>query len=392
MFFQKYSKLLLANSLSYFGDSIFFYIAPLFIYDKTQSLASAATLSLFSVLPKFVFSIAGHALNMKNSPKTMMILIDFISSIAFIASGIFLVDSTPSLIFCFIFFINLLEALYKAPSRTIISSLGNISEEEIESFHKINNSISEVLNILGPVVGVFLYTQTKLGISGICFVNGISFLMASLLEWNLDVKANLHSKNKAKFFNYFFDLVIVLKNNSTLSILVFIMSMNGILGAYKIQLLSYSKIYTKEFYSYLLIAEGLGGATCFLIKSKFLKGWTGSLLIFVLLGLVMTTFSIVQNVYTLLAVTYITGLSTTLVTSNLYTLILTRFDERLASATISTVFAVGLLSIPFGGWLTSLGAEDPKVLTVIGLLLFITGSIFYVFTRHHFNNSKAKPI
>jgi hypothetical protein len=161
--------------------------------------------------------------------------------------------------------------------------------------------------------------------------------------------------------------------------------MNGILGGYKVQLLSYSEVYSDKIYSYFLIFEGIGGALSFLFVFKAIKGWTGANKLFIFLGLVMVLTHYFQNIYTIFMLSMFAGMTITIVGANIYTIILTKFDERLASATVSVTFALGLLAIPIGNWAVSYNTNTPDVFHYLGFMLLITG-FYFITMKKEFEN------
>lgn len=220
----------LASLISIFGTAIYTFAISLYVLKITGSSLSFSTTLILSILPIILLNpIVGTIVDIFDKKK-LIILANFLNGVFLLV--IYLISIWKGLgvgiIYLSTFIISSINIIFDV---SITSSIPNIvSREKIVSINAGNRIIDSISSVLGPVIGGIVFVTFN--IETFILFNSISFLISSILDWQIDF--NLYkssdsnkSRDISKKINYFSEMKEGLKyllgqKNITDSILLFI--------------------------------------------------------------------------------------------------------------------------------------------------------------------------
>lgn len=176
---KQYSKLIFANTISRFGDSIDMLAFAWLIYELTGSASwSAITVGVNQVVSVLFQPFVGGYVEDKNKKKLMVLsdLIRFvlISVLVLLYMNHF-VDKTVLLVFTIC--VSFIET-FRIPSGVAIIPM-LLPEEDYDEGISLNNALSKVSELMGLfLTGILL---GKIGAMGAIFIDGITFLVSAII-------------------------------------------------------------------------------------------------------------------------------------------------------------------------------------------------------------------
>lgn len=196
---KRYSRLIFANIISRFGDSIDMIAFSWLIYKLTGSATwSAIIVGVNQVVSVLFQPIVGGYVEDKNKKK-LLVISDLIRAILiFVLTGLYFsnfVDKTILVIFTIS--ISFVET-FRIPSGVAIIPM-LLSEEAFEEGISLNNAFSKASELIGLFsTGILIGT---IGAMGAIFIDGITFLISALLIMTIHYE-DTSIKNEASH-NYF---------------------------------------------------------------------------------------------------------------------------------------------------------------------------------------------
>lgn len=171
---------LIGRMVSDTGSSIQMMIMPLYIIDIGGTGGTIGLLGFFSFLPTLIIYPFAGVLGDRLNRKSIMVVTDLISAgVILILTGMaYLGRVNITLLLVVGVIISLLNGLFEPATRGMLPHL--VDKEELTSANAAVASIRSVSIMLGPVIGAALYS--KLGITIVFLVNGISFLLSGISE------------------------------------------------------------------------------------------------------------------------------------------------------------------------------------------------------------------
>ncbi|MCY7911075.1 MFS transporter [Bacillus inaquosorum] len=366
-------KLLSANFFSYWGDSLFFFSLSLYVLNKTNDAKMVSLVTLITIAPKVIFIIFGHVINLRFDNKKLLVVLDILAGLVFIIFSFIESFTNITLFLVFIFIISTVEAFYRIPSRTIITSIekGN----NIDKYHALNNSMLEAVNIITPFISIILYSMSFIGFSGLCFINGISYLAAGIIESRLKIikSENHEGGGRDSLREALQSFIYLLKSNYFLSLITLIMMINLILGGYNIILLQFSKEFTQTFYSITLMGEGIGGTLSVILYRYFPKKIANLPIYFLIIAFTLLL-GVLKIKFFIIIMSVLIGLIVTSFTTNYYSTILKSYNKAHSGAILSLTMSLGLLSMPMGNYVMAFlnsSSHNLIALSIFSIFLFV---------------------
>lgn len=185
-----------ATSISLFGTSIFNFAMGLYVLKITGSGLSFAVTLVLGILSAVIVSPLAGVLADKLPKKLLAVITDTLSGLLLI-SLYFTADKynlTIFMIYICTFLLNVLSAIYGISIEASRPNL--VSEEKLISMNSINKVIESSSSILGPMIGGIVFAL--LNIKFFILINGISFIVSSLLQLFIDFKFNYSNDDKKK--------------------------------------------------------------------------------------------------------------------------------------------------------------------------------------------------
>ncbi|MBD7911021.1 MULTISPECIES: MFS transporter [Clostridium] len=179
--------------ISLLGNAIQRFCMSLYILELTGSAAVFSRILAISTIPYIIFApIAGLLADTINRKKIMIYLDFFSAALMFVYSLIIINGKDNTVIVGLVMF--LLSIIYTLYSPCVTACIPQIVQKE--SLVKANGIIQQVGNVVnlgGPIIAGMLYSLV--GIKVVVIINGISFLLAAILELFLEIP-DLGTKEK----------------------------------------------------------------------------------------------------------------------------------------------------------------------------------------------------
>lgn len=169
--------------ISDMGSALFRFGLSLYILDLTGSAAAFSGFLIFSVLPGLVVNIFAGALIDRASKKRILILSDAASGIS-VLIFMFIFNANPAemgVFLAYTIFLGLIQAFFALSLNSSIPEL--VTEDSVNKANSSFQSVGAIISILGPVLGAVAYTS--LGLTNLFIIDGISFIIAAVLESRL---------------------------------------------------------------------------------------------------------------------------------------------------------------------------------------------------------------
>lgn len=349
-----------------------------------------------------LFNMFGGVIADNFRRKKIIVLGNLLSGIACILSS--LITQNNILIYAIIL-VNIFLAVmnsfsspaYKAYTKEIV---------EINKITQLNSYLetgSTIIKVLFPIISVVFYKL--LGIQGALILDGLSFLLASLLlSFTKERNIEENDRNKdLKFKNIFLDLVDGIKylmNHKKIFLLIILSALvNFFLGAYNL-LLPYSNkmfpIFSVDLYAIFLSSIAIGG----IIGSIFSNLINKKLSIYTLTlylglsGLLLTLtpfiYYLFKNYFALAFMLMMFNLFLTIFNIQFFSLIQKEVSNKYLGRVFGIIFTIAVLFMPIGTTVFSiiLNTKASLNFAFIGIAIIILAISFMVLLKLNYQKSK----
>jgi DHA3 family macrolide efflux protein-like MFS transporter len=178
-------KYLSSSFIDKLGTNIFNYVISLYIFYKTQSVFySGLILAIISTVPIVLNLVAGKFIEKRNEIK-ILYTINFI--IGVITLVLILLINQENEIYIYIL-IALLFASVNVFSAIIYRVLVKkifLEKDYIKKINSYETILKEMTSIISPLIAAIIY---NLNIKTIIFINGTSFILASIIQTKITIK------------------------------------------------------------------------------------------------------------------------------------------------------------------------------------------------------------
>lgn len=201
IFLQKeYRKVLVANVISRFGDSIDSIAFTWLVYQVTESAAWSAAMFAMNQLPGVLVQPFAGALVEGMNKKRVTVAADVIRGIVVAGLAIlyFLGKVNPWVMVAFTLIISTVEAFCGPASMALIPRL--IAPEYYEHATSLNSSICTVVQLIG--LGAAGVVIGKLGIEGAIAIDAVTFFGSAFIRLTLRVKEEKQETKQFSFASY----------------------------------------------------------------------------------------------------------------------------------------------------------------------------------------------
>lgn len=218
---KNFLYLIISKLISTTGTFVQSAALALFIIDKTESSVLFASVLMATLIPKVVVSpFCGVVVDWLDRKK-LLVGLDMLSGALLIIVSFLISDSMVNLplIYGVSIGLGLISAVYEPTTMAIMP--GIVEKEDLDGANSMSMIIAALGNILGPVIGVALYSA--LGITVVFLVNGISFIIGALLEMLMVVTSENMTEEKrtlSKFKSDFSEGMSYIANHSRLKLII----------------------------------------------------------------------------------------------------------------------------------------------------------------------------
>lgn len=394
-----YWKLLIANSINRFGDSIDALALTWLVYAATGSPFWSATFYACNQLPSVIIQpIAGAIVETKNK-KQVMVYTDILRGFAVIIIAILYIFNIihPIITIIFAFFVSTVEAFRLPAGNAFITLI--VDEEYYESAVAKNTSLTTIFSLFGTAIAgviiTFLGTATAIIIDAVTFL--LSALIISLIKINYQNKrmGSIKYKEQLKqYYHMFLDGINYAKESSVIKgLIVLVLVFNGMLAPINSLVAPLISGYyglgssaLSAFSISLSIGMAIAGFTFVplaeRIKSPQKMLSIGALLFGLVYLFLVSAKNISENMYFLLAIIAFGGAIIGYIVSANTTMLTVNFLRKVAKTHIARIAAlynsVASASIPFLAFLLGIATEYTSTYVVFiatGILCLIFGLI-----------------
>ncbi len=192
----QFTKLLIANAISRFGDSIDMIAFAWLIYTITNSASWSAVIVGVNQFVSVIFQpFVGSIVENRNKKKVMV----YADLMRFITIFIFFISNKagmeqPILFVCFTAMVSFIETFRIPAGISVLPYL--LKEEDYDKGISTNNAISKGLELIGMLLAGTVITWV--GASGAILLDGITFLISALLIATIQYhNISISQQNKA---------------------------------------------------------------------------------------------------------------------------------------------------------------------------------------------------
>ena len=202
---KEYCKIIVANMINRFGDSIDSIACTWLVYEITGSAAWSATVFALNMLPTIILQpFTGAAVERRNK-KSIMVISDLIRGFIVIALAAAYIKGviSPWIMVAFTLTISSVEAFCLPASTAIIPLV--LEEKYYESGISLNSALITASQLIGTAIAGII-----IGIVGVetaIIIDATTFFCSALIKMCLRVKEKINKKVKSSAYKqYFSDL------------------------------------------------------------------------------------------------------------------------------------------------------------------------------------------
>lgn len=385
--------LVLAKFISSIGTFVQSMAFALYVIDKTGSSILFASILMAALIPRVLLSpFCGVVVDWLNR-KRLLVTLDLITGSLLLIIALLIGSGEISLpiIYGIAIAVGIMSSFDEPMVMTIIPSIFK-AEKDVAAANAVNMIVLALGNMIGPILGVLIYTN--FGIAIVLIVNGISFLFAALIQLFMHIPTDNVSDKKRTLKKFRVDFTegirYILQDKRMKIILSCIIIQNCFFnGATQVGIPFISRVDLKvsntqfAFIEIIVILGVVFGASLSgIIKKKlttdqlFVRMINIIGLAFLCIGIVV--FGIINNLqisfYLILALYLVLGITSINVSIAFQTELQKEVDNKFLGRVSSIVMAFIMASVPIGqgvyGWMFEvLPSEVPFIISAVVILL-----------------------
>lgn len=198
---KEYCKLIVANLISRFGDSIDAIAFTWLIYQVTGSAAWSAIIFAVNQLPSVIVQPFAGALVENMNKKKLMVITDLIRAAVVVCLALALMKDmvTPAFLVIFCIIISTVEAFRMPAGIAVIPKL--IDEEYYAHATGLNSTLSTIVQLIGMGAGGVIIGV--IGMSAAIAIDAATFLFSGLIIMLIRIKEEKTEKKEINVKGYF---------------------------------------------------------------------------------------------------------------------------------------------------------------------------------------------
>lgn len=184
----QYMKMMVANLISRFGDSVDAIAFTWLVYAATGSASWSAIIFGLNMLPSIIIQPFAGALVERMNKKALMVIADFLRGIAVTTLAVCYITGyiNPLLLSVFTLFISTVEAFCMPASTALIPKL--LDRKLYEFGMSLNTAGSTIFQLIGTAMGGVIIGVWGVGIAII--IDAGTFLISAIIKIMIKVKEN----------------------------------------------------------------------------------------------------------------------------------------------------------------------------------------------------------
>lgn len=389
---SNYLKLIIANFISRFGDSIDSIAYAWMVYTLTGSKLLMGTLFAVNAIPSILLSPFSGVFADHFQKKKTIVICDLGRGLVVLLTAILF--GTGYLRVWHLYLFTVLNSSFEAfssPARASLMPL-ILKKEYFLSANGFSTSLSSLAELIG--LGVAGYLIATINISGAIFIDAFTFFISAVIILMMIVNGDVKSERKLDTKTYFIDLKegfsYIIKNKAILLIAFAAMVVNFSLTPLNVL----QPVYVSEVLksgpavmSYLGIGLVVGVIISGLLVSQFGSNFKKPFLItcgFSIMGLSYTALSLpamlnisgFASIIIAVLVFFLFGFSLPMINSATQSIFMEKTKPEILGRAASLLGMLCLCATPLGSALTGIVAEYtsiPVLYISMGILIVITG-------------------
>lgn len=374
--------LLSSTFITGIGNTIFVFALNWWIISETNDPTLLGMINAVIFIPRLIMNFFSGSLADSYNKKRILMYCDFFSGICCVALSTTIKNNQFNV--NFIILINMLlaflQTIYTPATRSIVSSL--FKKDDILNVNSNITLISQLVKIVAPIIGGWLVAIDCIGISGVFFINGISFFITAIIDMFFVYKKSEKKKINLKEIliksieglNIFRE-----KENKTIFILmIFVCLLNFLLTGYELSLPIIAKKLESAFSNTYSIFISAGAVGCligaFSIKSKHKYNDLDIKNIILNIGLLfipISLFALIQQPLLMICFIFVYSFFETRFNLMFFSYIQTTAKKEFLGRIISNIFLFSTMLMPLGNLIFGFMLDYNTVLSLMLVALFI---------------------
>lgn len=195
---------ILGQFVSGFGTFIQSFALSLYVLRKTGSAALFSSVLAMSIIPRIILTPFAGVLSDRFSRKKMIVLMDFISSIAvavFIVVFVITGELNMISIYILVLILSTISTFFTPSMAAIIPDI--VEKKDLADANSMREIPNSILNLLSPLVAGVLFGF--FGLLPIMIINSVSFLASAISEMfiNIEKESILEKEHHEPYFASF---------------------------------------------------------------------------------------------------------------------------------------------------------------------------------------------
>ncbi len=189
---KNFILMVIGQIISLFGNAILRFALPLYLLKKTGSATVFGLVSACAFIPMILMTPFGGIIADRVNKKYVMVVLDLITALIIIAFTIFI--GNTNLVFLIIITLMILYGIQGAYQPSVQASLPFlVDRQDLLKGNAIINQVNALANLIGPIIGGFLYGVY--GLTPILIASIVCFILAIVMEMIMKIP---YTKNETK--------------------------------------------------------------------------------------------------------------------------------------------------------------------------------------------------
>ena len=394
---SNFDLLLIGQSISQLGTSLYLMVLVLFLNEITDSATIIGLFLVLTMLPGVFLGPFCGALADRHSRKNLIVLSDFMSGILVISIGVIMTYSPESrvVLFTFIAFIITLKGFLWVVFQTAIYSAipELVSTRKIVSANGLLQSSMQIADLIGQVLSGFLLSV--LGLPLLMILDGFLFIISGISELYVSIPYTNHkntidtSNSGSSFKRDLSEVKAYLADNlGLLNLFLLFAMLEFFVGPLFVIIPFYVSdvlVLDKSWYGYFMgtLTGGILLGNAMSILLRFSRSSTGKIVVFLLFiyslsfGFLGFCSSVGLVVLDLLVMGFCVGFITVMVVSSIQRHTSNHIRGRVIGCLYTIASTLGAFSVGISGVIADLVSNNVRVIFyVFGALVLISPFVF----------------
>lgn len=378
----EYLKLLLAQLISRFGDSIDTIAYGWMVYKLTGSSVLITTLYAVNAIPNLIFGMISGVASNYFKKKNIVLMCDFGRGLVVLLTATLYITGHLQVwhLYIFTFFNSTFES-FRQPAAIVLYSY-TVPKEKVAYAKSLDGTLSKTVELVGfGVAGILI---ALLGVGGVIVIDAITFILCGLIIGTVVIHNEFVKKEALTVKGYFVDLKegfrYMIQNKLILQIALFatvfnlfVVPINSLQAIYIGDVLHGGAYVMSLFNVSILVGVLLGGILVPMLKNR-VSGKAMFIASGVFIALSYLGLSVIHLIdgdvikFALLSVlTFIMGASIPLINMQVGIAMMTKVDKEFLSRVGANLNTFGMCATPLGALLAGAAISFISISQLFGI-------------------------